>query len=47
MIINCQNLRWRFKHQRIKSLMSLISPQFPPGFVHYPEFFNQEEQQAA
>ena len=24
--------------------MSLISPQFPPGFVHYPEFFNYEEQ---
>ena len=24
--------------------MSLISPQFPPGFVHYPQFFNQEEQ---
>ena len=24
--------------------MSLISPNFPIGFVHYPEFFNYEEQ---
>ena len=23
--------------------MSLISPNFPIGFVHYPEFFNYEE----
>ena len=24
--------------------MSLVSHHFPPGFVHYPEFFNYEEQ---
>ncbi|MDG2362379.1 MAG: hypothetical protein P8L81_08445 [Hellea sp.] len=24
--------------------MSLVSHRFPPGFVHYPEFFNIEEQ---